>query len=287
MAEGFLRPSNGRMEDEGNKYFNDLLANSFFQYVKRNECEIVTSCKMHDLALQVSKSEALNLEEGSAVDGASHIRHLNLVSRGDDEAALTAVDAKKLRTVFSMVDVLNGPWKFKSLRTLKLRRSDITELPDSICKLRHLRYLDVSDTAIRALPESITKLYHLETLRFTDCKSLEKLPQKVRNLVSLRHLHFDDPKLVPAEVRLLTRLQTLLIFAVGPDHMVEELGCLKELRGALKICKLEQVRDREEAEKAELSGKTMNRLFASLAHKQGTVLSMIFWRVVCAIRQKW
>nr|TKR79652.1 putative disease resistance protein RGA4 [Populus alba] len=206
---------------------------------------------------------------GSAVDGASHIRHLNLVSRGDDEAALTAVDAKKLRTVFSMVDVLNGPWKFKSLRTLKLRRSDITELPDSICKLRHLRYLDVSDTAIRALPESITKLYHLETLRFTDCKSLKKLPQKVGNLVSLRHLHFDDPKLVPAEVRLLTRLQTLPIFVVGPDHMVEELGCLKELRGALKICKLEQVRDREEAEKAELSGKRMNKLVFEWSDDEG------------------
>ena len=36
---------------------------------------------MHDLALQVSKSEALNLEAASAVDGASHIRHLNLISR--------------------------------------------------------------------------------------------------------------------------------------------------------------------------------------------------------------
>jgi Leucine-rich repeat (LRR) protein len=51
--------------------------------------------------------------------------------------------------------------------------------------------------------------------------------------------------------------------------MVEELGCLKELRGALKICKLEQVRDREEAKKAELSGKRMNKLVFEWSDDEG------------------
>jgi Leucine-rich repeat (LRR) protein len=75
--------------------------------------------------------------------------------------------------------------------------------------------------------------------------------------------------MVPAEVRLLTRLQTLPFFVVGPNHKIEELGCLNELRGALKISKLEQVRDREEAEKAKLREKRMNKLVLKWSDDEG------------------
>ncbi|KAJ6678911.1 NBS-LRR TYPE DISEASE RESISTANCE PROTEIN, partial [Salix purpurea] len=107
------------------------------------------------------------------------------------------------------------------------------------------------DDDVFAVMEKLTSLTKQHVL---------SLPEKMRNLVSLRHLHFNDPELVPAEVRFLTRLQTLSVFVVGPDHMVEELGCLNELKGELKIYKLEQVRDKEEAGKAKLCEKRMDRL---------------------------
>ncbi|KAF2296370.1 hypothetical protein GH714_037594 [Hevea brasiliensis] len=165
MAEGLLKPSN---KDEGYKYFNLLLQNSFFQDVERDQHENIRWCKMHDLvhdlALSFSKSETLTLENCSTSDDMSSIRRL-YVNR-DNTTTLMACSkgtAKKLRSLFIEDIVFDGSWKLKRLRTLNLNGANIEELPSSISKLKHLRYLDISETKIEALPESITELYNLQT----------------------------------------------------------------------------------------------------------------------------
>ncbi|KAB5526519.1 hypothetical protein DKX38_020366 [Salix brachista] len=51
------------------------------------------------------------------------------------------------------------------------------------------------------------------------------------------------------------------------NHMVEELGCLNELKGELKIHNLEQVRDEEEAGKAKLREKRLDRLVLEWSYR--------------------
>ncbi|KAB5526504.1 hypothetical protein DKX38_020351 [Salix brachista] len=96
-----------------------------------------------------------------------------------------------------------------------------------------------------------------------------KETQDWRSILDSRIWDTEDGKLVPAEVRFLTRLQTLSFFVVGTDHMVEELGCLNELKGELDIYNLGQVRDKEEAGKAKLREKRMDKLVLEWSDEGG------------------
>ncbi|TYJ44800.1 hypothetical protein E1A91_A02G009000v1 [Gossypium mustelinum] len=116
--------------------------------------------------------------------------------------------------------------------------------------------MDISKTRIKVLPQSTTKLYMLQTLRFMGCRELA-FPDGLRNLISLKHIHFDQRSSQPIELRHLISLQTLPMFFVRDNELhLDALECLNELGGELRICNLESVRHEEEARKANLRLKT-------------------------------
>ncbi|XP_065871188.1 putative disease resistance protein RGA1 [Euphorbia lathyris] len=253
------------VENAGDSYFNELLRSSFFLDAKYDEFGHIKVARMHDLmhelAVSISKSDTMTMENCSAGNDTSHIQHLNIIPYGDSGGRVPIFlrhKTKALRTLFAAsADVFYDSCKFKSLRVLRLRGRNVKVLPASIGKLKHLRFLDVSYSEIRALPESITKLYNLQVLLMLECELLEKLPKRLKNLVSLNRLIFSYEKQMPSGVGCLTNLHRIVFFVVGPDRggSIQELECLNNLRFELIISNLELVRDEEEAKKANLQSK--------------------------------
>ena len=221
MAEGFFQTSKRSfsvIEDIGNKYYDCLMANSLFQDLEKDFCGDITRCKMHDLALSISKRETLHLEDNLRDDiDVSHIQHLSLISDGHTTHAipLSKDGTSRLHIIFLIgADLGDKLLDFKYLRGLSLSGPCIKELPESICNFIHLRLLRIKRTSDKALPKSLTKLYNLHTLRIDYCPCLKELPKDLQNLISLRHLDIDHQYIeqLPINMGRLTCLQTLHFF---------------------------------------------------------------------------
>ncbi|XP_057990746.1 putative disease resistance protein RGA3 [Hevea brasiliensis] len=214
MAEGFVLPCS---EDEGNKYFNALLQNSFFQDVERDKYGDIKGCKMHDLALSLSKYETLTLKNCSTSDDTCSARCLYVdCQNATTTLAFPKGGSKKLRSLYTNGIVFDG----------------------------------LGNTKIKVLPESITKLYNLQTLRFLRCDSLKELPRnKICNLISLRHIEFSYDRQMPSRL-------SFFAVGTNRRGSFGELECLNQLSGELNISYLEEVRNKEEAKKSNLREKT-------------------------------
>ncbi|XP_027150148.1 putative disease resistance protein RGA4 [Coffea eugenioides] len=92
---------------------------------------------------------------------------------------------------------------------------------------------------------------------------VDGFPKKMSNLISMRHLHYDDDDTgreiqMPSGIGRLTCLQTLKFFNIGRQEEgrgIQELGTLEDLKGFLEIRNLELVNGKDDAELANLSRK--------------------------------
>ncbi|XP_065629073.1 putative disease resistance protein RGA1 [Quercus suber] len=275
MAQGFIKLYNEKKcpEDVGDEYFKDLLWRSFFQEVEEDELGNISKFKihdlMHDIAIQVSRSESTTIYSKEKVID-EKIRH---VSFGDTLYSLSDIPislykARRIRTFllpcqpkYDTIRSNDSTYSaivasFKFIRLLDLHNMGIKTIPSSIKKLKHLRYLDLSENEdIEMLPNSIVKLYNLQTLKLSWCTRLKELPRDINKLVNLRFLEIDECSgltHMPNGLGQLTNLQTLSRFVIIEGRIdsvprnygeLKELNRLNELRGNLSIVSLKQVKD--------------------------------------------
>ncbi|KAK6945892.1 NB-ARC [Dillenia turbinata] len=240
----------------------------------------VIEYKMHDLiydlARSITRNEILVLEDAPPPTifednppptdlektGLEKTRHASLTyGSGVRRILAEPLEAIHLRTLLVLTPYFCAQrhqlLKFPCLRVLDLSATFLP-LPEFIDGIVCLRYLDLSYTHSHTLPAAIGNLHFLQTLNLSGCPNLRELP-KLRYTVGLRHLNtfgYKNLRSIPEQLGTFVHLQTLPIYIVERSfgRSVTELRNLN-LRGALTIKQLENIRSEEEANLANLMKK--------------------------------
>uniref|UniRef100_A0ACD5XLL9 Uncharacterized protein n=1 Tax=Avena sativa TaxID=4498 RepID=A0ACD5XLL9_AVESA len=243
IAEGFVCAIPGLdAEDVALSYFNELINRSMIQPVGTCVNGEVSSCRVHDIMLDVirSKIEEDNfislLNDPEVVLGMHrNIRRASLQCSGKEcivTSAMVNGSFSKVRSVYVF-----GGFSCQSLMMLKyirvlhldIVRNDVLDLT-GISRLFLLRYLRVVCGQRVELPSEIGKLQQLQTIDLRNYVS--KLPSDIASLPRLLHLIVNKDTVFPDGIGRLRHVRIIAVFDLSKNSVenIEGLGEMFSLR---------------------------------------------------------
>lgn len=198
----------------------------------------------------------------------SHTRSLLILRCSKKPMPITFAHLKLLRVLdlegcqWLSAEDLKEICKLTLLRYLSLRRTNVTELPKLVGRLKELVTLDVRETYIRDLPESITWLGNLKHLLGGWYRHYTKM-SRVKLFEPYKALR------IPHGLKNMKCIQKIAHVDIGTSStsMMQEVGVLSQLT---KLC---AINHEDGGEKWEPFAASLNMLQKSIRH-----LSIIHWR---------
>jgi hypothetical protein len=251
VGEAFVREEHGKsLYEVGENYLDELINKSMVKPVEFDGCSKATTCRVHDMVLDLITSLSNDEHFLTAIGGQqfiplpSKIRRLSLqTGKAEDVRLLSTVSFTHVRsvTVFEQAfDLLPAISCFPVLRALDLRDCEQVDnrVFKDICKLFHLRYLCLRRTSVTEVPKKIRSLQFLQVLDIS-LTEVKLLPSTFLQLTQLVYLNVSACTRLPDGFGKLECLQNLPGITISYPSMLHDLGRLTELRN-LKIIKFIQ-----------------------------------------------
>ncbi|GFS46584.1 hypothetical protein Acr_00g0103130 [Actinidia rufa] len=205
MAEGFIQSYiNHELEDAGAEYVNHLCSINFLEKI-RDQCgNLSNKCRMpeiiHDLAVFIAEKECKGIASyRSGIVIPEEVKH---VSIHDSDCSREEV-TNSLFMLMNLRSVLYFPSQGAGA-------NEESFIERCISRFKYLRVLDLSDSCFPVLPRYVDFANMV-------LQEIQKLPQNLGNLISLRHLYLTTQQscLPEKQIQRLTSLRTLGIEGCG------------------------------------------------------------------------
>lgn len=244
IAEGFVYSERQEtsLYELGEYYLNELINRSLIQLVGMNDKGGVTTCRVHDMVLDLLCS--LSSEENfvTILDGTERkvpylqgkVRRLSIQKSKVDAATISISQVRSL--IDFTEDTINKVLltsSFQVLRVLDLEDCTISDI-GHFQNLVHLRYLGLKGTCVTELPMGIGKLRFLQTLDLRKT-GIKQLPTSIVLLSHLMCLYVHRDIKLPSGMDKLTSLEVIEGPLIGKSHDIFNIDIVKELSYLTKL----------------------------------------------------